>query len=56
MNVKWLRALVIAIGMEIRLAESLLLTKLKKMQEECGLELNPTYAFARVYTYLATIR
>jgi hypothetical protein len=23
-------------------AESLLLTKLKKMQEECGLELNPT--------------
>jgi hypothetical protein len=55
MNVKWLRALVIAIGMEIRLAESLLLTKLKKMQEECGLELNPTYAFARVYTYLATL-
>jgi hypothetical protein len=36
-------------------AESLLLTKLKKMQEECGLELNPTYAFARVYTYLATL-
>ena len=37
------------------LAESFLLTKLKKMQEETGLELNPTYAFARVYTYLATL-
>lgn len=37
------------------LAESFLLTKLKKMQEETGLELNPTYAFARMYTYLAVL-
>jgi hypothetical protein len=37
------------------LAESFLLTKLKKMEEETGLELNPTYAFGRVYTYLSSL-
>jgi len=37
------------------LAESLLLCKLKKMEKETGLELNPTYAFSRMYTYLATL-
>lgn len=31
------------------LAETLMLTKLKKMQQETGLELNPTYSYARVY-------
>lgn len=37
------------------LSESFLLTKLKKVEKETGLELNPTYSFARVYTYLATL-
>jgi hypothetical protein len=37
------------------LAESFLLCKLKKMEKEVGLDLTPTYAFARVYTYLATL-
>jgi len=37
------------------LTESFLLNKLKKMEQETGLELNPTYSFARVYTYLATL-
>jgi len=32
------------------LAESFLLAKSKKMEKETGLELNPTYAFARMYT------
>ena len=37
------------------LAESFLLCKSKKMEQETGLELIPTYAFARMYTYLATL-
>lgn len=37
------------------LAESFLLTKLKKMELLTGKELWPTYAFARLYTYLATL-
>lgn len=37
------------------LAESFLLTKLKQIQEETNIELNPTYGFARVYTYLAEL-
>lgn len=37
------------------LAEALLLTKLKKVEKEVGVELNPTYAFSRVYTYLAVL-
>lgn len=37
------------------LTESFLLNKLKKMEKETGLELNPTYGFARMYTYLATL-
>jgi hypothetical protein len=37
------------------LAESFLLCKRKKIEEEIGIELNPTYSFGRVYTYLATL-
>lgn len=37
------------------LAESFLLNKLKLMEKETGLNLNPTYAYARVYTYLAVL-
>jgi hypothetical protein len=37
------------------LAESFLLAKKELMEKETGLNLNPTYAFARVYTYLATL-
>ena len=37
------------------LTESFLLNKLKKMEEATGLQLNPTYGFARMYTYLATL-
>jgi hypothetical protein len=37
------------------LTESFLLNKLKIMEKETGLQLNPTYGFARMYTYLATL-
>lgn len=37
------------------LSESFLLCKLQKMEEETKLKLNPTYAYARVYTYLANL-
>ena len=37
------------------LVESFLLTKLKKMENETGLELWPTYGFARMYTHLAEL-
>lgn len=37
------------------LAESFLLCKIKKMEEETKLKLVPTYAFARVYSYLAVL-
>lgn len=38
------------------LSESLLFLKLKKMEEETGLELFPTYSFARLYTYNAELK
>jgi hypothetical protein len=37
------------------LAESFLLCKMKKIEEETKLKLVPTYAFARVYSYLAVL-
>jgi len=37
------------------LMEALLILKLKKMEEETGLELFPTYSFSRVYTYGAVL-
>ena len=38
------------------LSESLLFIKQKKMEEETGLELYPTYSFARLYTYNAELK
>jgi hypothetical protein len=37
------------------LSETFLMNKLKLMEKETGLELLPTYSYARVYTYLATL-
>jgi len=37
------------------LVETMLIIKRKKMQEETGLELLPTYSFSRVYTYGAVL-
>lgn len=37
------------------LVESILLLKIKKMEEETGIELLPTYGFSRVYTYGAVL-
>jgi hypothetical protein len=38
------------------LVETMLIIKRKKMQEETGLELLPTYSFSRLYTYGAVLR
>jgi len=37
------------------LVETMLLIKTKKMEEETGLELSPTYGYSRVYTYGAVL-
>jgi hypothetical protein len=36
-------------------SETILMRKLKKMEEESGLKLFPTYSFSRVYTYNALL-
>jgi len=38
------------------LAETFMLTKLKKMEAETGLELNPTYSYSRVYVRGADLK